>query len=44
MSVESDILQQVELTNKFLAEIVKQLHAIEKELHTMNLENQTKRQ
>ena len=36
MSIESEILQQIEMTNRLLTEIVKQLNVIEKELHALN--------
>lgn len=36
MSIESEILQQIEITNKLLTEIIKQLSTIEKELPMLN--------
>ena len=36
MSIESEILQQLEMNNRLLTEIVKHLNTIEKELYAMN--------
>jgi hypothetical protein len=36
MSIESEILNQIELTNRLLTEVLKELNTIAKEIHALN--------
>jgi hypothetical protein len=36
MSIETEILKQIELTNRLLTEMLKELNTIAKEIHALN--------